>query len=77
MQGRAQFVTHGRQEVALEAIRFVERHVGVSQFVDLAIQVGIQALIAFLHAHQVAEHPVEGVAQIFKFVARLNFRTNV
>ena len=77
VQRRAQFVAHGRQEVALEAVRFVKSHVGVGQFIDLAVEVGVQALIAFLHAHQVAEHAVEGVAEVFKFVAGLNFRTDV
>src|ERR1041385_396546 len=48
-------VAHGGQEVALEPVRFVQRHVGLGQLVHLAVHVRVYLAPLVLHAHEVAE----------------------
>ena len=77
VERRAQLVAHGGQEVALEAVRFVQGHVGLGQLVHLAVEVGVDLAQPVLHADQVAEHAVEGVAQVLELVAGLDLAAHV
>ena len=77
VERRAQFVAHRGQEIALEPVRFVQRHVRPRQFIDFAVQVDVRSLELVLLAHQVAQHSVEGVTEVFEFVAGLNFAADI
>ena len=77
VQGRAQLVAHGGQEIALEPVRFVQGHVGLGQLVHLAVEVGVDLAPLVLHADQVAEHAVEGVAEVLELVAGLDFAADI
>ena len=69
---RAQLVAHGGQKVALQAVHFVEPHVGLGQFVDLDVQIVVDVLQLFLAGGQLAQHAVEGRGQLLEFVAGVN-----
>ena len=77
VERRAQLVAHRGQEVALEPVRFVQGQVGLGQFVDLAIEVGVHLAPLVLHADEVAQHAVEGMAQVLELVAGLDFAADI
>ena len=77
VERRAQFVAHGGQEVALEAVRFVQGQVGLGQLIDLAIEVGVDLAQTVLHADEVAQHAVEGMAEVLELVAGLDLAAHV
>ncbi len=77
VQRRAQLVAHGGQEIALESVGFVQRQVGLGQLVDLAVEVGVDLAQAVLHVDEVAQHAVEGVAEVLELVAGLDLAADV
>jgi hypothetical protein len=72
VQRRAQFVRHRRQEVVLEVIQLVQPHVGLGQFVDLAVEHAVDLPQLFLHGHQVPQHAIERLAELLELVAGAN-----
>ena len=77
VERRAQLVAHGGQEVALEAVGLEQGQVGLGQLVDLAVEVGVDLAQAVLHVHEVAQHAVEGVAEVLELVAGLDLAADV
>ena len=77
VERRAQLMAHRGQEVALEAVRFVQGQVGLGQFVHLAVEVGVDLAQLILHVDEVAEHAIESMAQILEFVAGLDLAADV
>ena len=77
VERRAQLVAHGGQEVALEAVGLVQGQVGLGQLVHLAVEVGVHLAQAVLHADEVAQHAVEGVAEVLELVAGLDLAADV
>ena len=72
IERRSQFVAHSRQKIALQAVHFVQGHVGLRQLIDLAIEIGVHVPQFFLYGHQVPQHAVECAAQFLEFIAGLN-----
>ena len=70
-------MTHGREEIALEPVRFVQGHVGLRQLIDLEVEIGIHFAQTVLHADQIAQHAVEGVTEILEFVAGLDLAAHI
>ena len=77
VERRPQLVAHRRQEVALEPVHLEERHVGLRQLVDLAVEVVVDLAELLLHGDQVVEHPVEGVRELLELVAGLDLAADV
>ncbi len=77
VERRAQLVAHGGEEVALEAVRLVQGHVRLGQLVHLAVEVGVDLAPLVLHADEVAQHAVEGMAEVLELVAGLDFAADV
>src|SRR5262249_39039948 len=73
----AQLVAHGGQKVALELVRFIQGEVGVGQLVNLAVEVAVDLAEPILHGDEVAEHAVEGVAEILELVAGLDLAADI
>ena len=70
-------MAYSGQKVAFDAVEFMERKVGLSQFIHLAVEVAVDLPKGLLHGHQVMEHPVEGVRKLFEFVAGLNLTSDM
>ncbi len=74
VQRSAQLVAHRGQEVALHGVHLVQPHVGLGQFVDLAVQGRVDLAEFLLGGDQVAQHAVEGDGQLLEFVAGVDVR---
>ena len=70
-------MAHGREEIALEAVRLVQGHVRLGQLIDFQVKVAVHLPQTVLHAQEVTKHAVESVAQVFELVARLDFAADV
>ena len=69
VQRRSQLVAHRREEIALEHVHFIEPHVDLRQFIDFAVEAGVDLPQFFLDGGQMPQHAVERHGQLLELVA--------
>ena len=55
----------------------IQGHVRLGQFIDLAVEVGVDLAPLILHVDEVAQHAVERMAQVLELVAGLDFAADI
>ena len=69
----AQLMRHGGEEVGLQVIHLVQLQVGLRELIDLGIEFPVDLPEFLLDCHQVPQHAVERLAELFKFVPGADF----